>query len=234
MDYYPGGDLFNILNSKRLISEDQTKFYIAEIILGVNYLHELGILYRDLKVDLIKIQPENVMLDWKGHVKLVDFGLSKKKEDIKTRTYSFVGSEGYASPEIMRRVPYNYLTDVYSIGAVMYDLLHGCPPFTRYNPQTKNYQISDDNTLFLRKSLSEDCKNLLCKLLDRRPESRLSDDFILSLLDHPWFDSIRPKIISGVFLDPPFQPDLTEESLDIRKNDSDLKTILEDLQSKLG
>jgi len=224
MDLHTGGDLFAILQKHPLMREEQARPYIVEIIQAIDYLHEEGILYRDLK-------PENVMLDWMGHIKLVDFGLSKKLDSKKTRTYSFVGSEGYASPEIMSKKPHNYLTDLYSIGVVLYDMLHGNPPFTKYDPTTKTFKLDRSNVLHIRKSLSESCRRLLFRLLSRSPSERLgSSERTLDILNDPWFDPVRDLINMGGPMEMPFTPKLSDNVLQMEQNTDILETVLADIR----
>ena len=106
MEFLNGGELFFHLSREHRFSEARTAFYAAEILLGIECLHERGIMYRDLK-------PENVMLDWEGHVKLTDFGLSKK-EDI-GKTYTFCGTPEYLAPEIIAGTGHNKSVDWWSL-----------------------------------------------------------------------------------------------------------------------
>lgn len=93
LDFLRGGDLFGRLAKEIMFTEEDVKFYMAEIVLALDHLHSLGIIYRDLK-------PENILLDYEGHIALTDFGLSKesvfKDED---RTFSFCGTVEYMAPE---------------------------------------------------------------------------------------------------------------------------------------
>ena len=96
------------------------KFYFAEILLALEYLHSKNIVYRDLK-------PENILFDLDGHLKLADFGLSKwlKKEEM---TNSFCGSPEYMCPEILKRDGHNSMVDYYTLGALLFEMLTGLPP----------------------------------------------------------------------------------------------------------
>ena len=92
----PGGELFYYLKSVRRISEEKAKFYFLEILYGLQYLHQQGIIYRDLK-------PENLLINVDGHLKIVDFGLSKGNMADGGLTYSFCGSAEYMPPEMILR-----------------------------------------------------------------------------------------------------------------------------------
>jgi serine/threonine protein kinase len=94
MDLCAGGELFYLLHLKGRLQEKMAKFYFAEILLGLEYIHKQGVVYRDLK-------PENVLLDIDGHIKLADFGLSKNLTPEESLTNSFCGSPEYMSPEML-------------------------------------------------------------------------------------------------------------------------------------
>ena len=100
MDFLNGGELFFHLRKESRFSEDRTRFYAAEIILGLECLHKNGIIYRDLK-------PENVILDSEGHLKLTDFGLSKLAITGEKMTYTFCGTPEYLAPEIVKGSGHN-------------------------------------------------------------------------------------------------------------------------------
>ena len=122
MDFCPGGELFFHLHNLGRLTEDQAKFYFCEILLAIEFLHSLNIVYRDLK-------PENVLLDIDGHVRITDFGLSKEGIDKNGRSYSFCGSPEYMSPEMLKALGHGREVDFYSIGALLFEMLTGLPPF---------------------------------------------------------------------------------------------------------
>lgn len=84
-----------MLKKKKRLSEDEARFYIAEVILALEYLHSLGIIYRDLK-------PDNIIIESDGHIKLTDFGLSKENVESDFTSNSFVGTYAYAAPEVLK------------------------------------------------------------------------------------------------------------------------------------
>ena len=118
----PGGELFNHLRKIKRMSEDEARFYFLEILAGLDHIHSLGIVYRDLK-------PENLLLDADGHVKIADFGLSKPLNSHKDMSYSFCGSPEYMAPEMLCKTGHNYLLDYYCLGALLYELVIGIPPY---------------------------------------------------------------------------------------------------------
>ena len=94
MEFVQGGDMFYHIRAAKLFSEPKSKFYICEIILAIQYMHDKNIIYRDLK-------PENILLNKDGHLKICDFGLSKQFESIDDTAKTLCGSPEYIAPEIL-------------------------------------------------------------------------------------------------------------------------------------
>jgi len=156
LDYCPGGDLaFHILKS--LFEENEVQFLIAELILAINHLHNHNIIYRDLK-------PENILIDSEGHIKLADFGLAKENIGDNKITKSFCGSPAYLAPEMVGKRGVGKSADIYGIGAVMYEMLTGTPPF--YSENIKElYQNIAKSELVLPEIFSEEAKSLLSVII---------------------------------------------------------------------
>jgi len=108
MDFLNGGELFQHLRREGRFSENRTRFYAAEIILAIEFLHKNGVIYRDLK-------PENVLLDSEGHIKLTDFGLSKLGVVGNRTTYTFCGTPEYLAPEIIKGKGHGKAVDWWSL-----------------------------------------------------------------------------------------------------------------------
>lgn len=115
------------------MTEEQARFYFLEILIGLDYIHSKNVVYRDLK-------PENLLIDAEGHIKIADFGLSKPILNYKTHSFSFCGSPEYMAPEMLLkyifkivRKGHNYLLDYYCLGALLYELVVGVPPYYSTN-----------------------------------------------------------------------------------------------------
>ena len=104
MDFINGGELFFHLRRAKRFTEEKVRFYGAEILLALNYLHAMDVIYRDLK-------PENILLDAEGHIKLTDFGLSKKFFSSDEKTFSFCGTPEYLAPEILQEIGHDSSVD---------------------------------------------------------------------------------------------------------------------------
>lgn len=131
LDYVPGGELFSYLRKLRRFEEGMARFYAAEIVLVLEYLHEQqgGVAYRDLK-------PENLLLDGEGHIRLVDFGFAKRlgNKDGSTETYTLCGTPEYLAPEVIRNNGHTTAVDWWALGILIYEFLTGYPPFWHQNP----------------------------------------------------------------------------------------------------
>ena len=123
LEYVPGGDLLHFLQKNGKFMKRQVVFYAAELISGILHLHESLIIYRDMK-------PENILLTLDGHVKITDFGVSKILETKTSMTSTFTGTLDYMAPEILKKEPYSFAVDFYSLGITLYELLTGKPGFS--------------------------------------------------------------------------------------------------------
>lgn len=155
---YCRGDLARELSKLLTFKEDMVRFYIAQLILAIEYLHHQNIIYRDLK-------PENILVDLDGNIKLADFGLSKEGIGDDDKTRSFCGSPAYLSPEVVNNKNkgaggYGKSTDIYGIGAVMYELMVGSPPFLAEEIPEMFKKITEAELSF-PKNISAEAKDLM-------------------------------------------------------------------------
>jgi len=198
MDYIDGGELFFHLQKEEKFSNERTRFYCAEIICGLEYLHNSGVLYRDLK-------PENILLTGDGHICMTDFGISKEGLVSESdRTGTFCGTPEYLAPEILQGLKYGKAVDWWSFGTLMYEMLTGLPPFYSQDVQEMYNKIMNDKLVF-PPQMSEEAKSLLIALLERNPDKRLQD--AKNIKAHPYFAGIDWGKIARKEVDPPFLPD---------------------------
>jgi len=204
LEYLSGGELFMHLEREGIFLEDTACFYLSEIILALEHLHTQGIIYRDLK-------PENILLDSQGHVKLTDFGLCKEHIQEGIVTHTFCGTIEYMAPEILTRSGHGKAVDWWSLGALMYDMLTGAPPFTAEN-RKKTIEKIMRGKLVLPPYLTPDARDLVRKLLKRTPCQRLgAGGDGEQVRRHPFFKHIHWADVLSRRLEPPFRPALSGE-----------------------
>lgn len=207
MDFCPGGELFFHLHNLGRFTEKQAKFYFAEILLGLEYLHSHNIVYRDLK-------PENILLDMDGHVKLTDFGLSKENINSRARSYSFCGSPEYMSPEMLDGIGHGREVDYYSLGAFLFEMLTGLPPFYDSN-RSQMYMRVLQEKLVIPNFISPAARDLLTKLLEKDPEMRMGSKIGAEAVKaHEWCQRIDWKKLYNKQILPPFRPNLRYSNFD--------------------
>lgn len=149
------------------LKEDHAAFYLACLMVGLEYLHEMNILYRDLKL-------ENLVLDCDGYPKLIDLGLSKPDAANNTRNRTMCGSMEYMAPEVLQRLPYDQRADLWSFGILMYELLFGATPFYHLNTREQGRRITCEPVLFPNNFEDEfpDACALIEALLAKNPAER--------------------------------------------------------------
>jgi len=198
LDFLRGGDLFTRLSKEVMFTEEDVKFYLAELALALNHLHSVGIIYRDLK-------PENILLDSTGHIAVTDFGLCK--EGVEEKAFSFCGTVEYMAPEVVNRRGHDFSADWWSFGVLMYEMLTGRLPFQGENRKQTMNQILKAK-LGMPTFLSPEAQSLLRALFKRNPSNRLGSgpNGIEDIKAHTFFSSIDwDQLLKKTTL-PPFQP----------------------------
>ena len=185
-EYVPNGELLHFLENPEnmnLTENHICKIY-QQIISGIEYLHEIGIAHRDLKL-------ENILLNRDKNIKIIDFGLSNKyNKENGELLQSSCGSPCYAAPEMIKGIQYHGLdTDIWSSGILLYLMLCKSFPFNDKN-NSKLYQKILSGKFNLPNYLSNEAKDLLSKLLKVNPIERIKLDEIKK---HPWFNLYNPK-----------------------------------------
>ena len=187
IDYCPGGDLDTMIQI-RIFEESEAQFYIAELLLAIEYLHTNKILYSDLK-------PENILIYSDGHIKLADFGLARENiADGKLK--SFGGSSSYLSKEMIQKGESS--SDIYGIGAVLYEMLCGHSPFFGKDSRTMHTNIASKKLIF-PEFFSDSARDLIKKLMEKNPQKRIELDDIKKHkffrgIEWEYFDSKNVKI----------------------------------------
>ena len=192
MEFMSGGDLNEQLNEVKFFSEERSKFYAAEVTVAVQFLHQRGILHRDLKL-------ENVLVGNDGHCKVADFGLSKLGllRHCKARTQC--GTPFCLAPEIVKNLPYGQGVDWWAVGIMIFQMITGHPPFycdeeedmdVNY-AQYNLYQKIVNNEVAFPEDMSLDAVSIVTQLLMKNPEQRLgSNGSVDTVRQHPFFKGI--------------------------------------------
>ena len=195
MEYLIGGELFSRLENRAFFVESEARFYAAEVVLAIEYLHSLGIIHRDLK-------PENVLLDAQGHIRITDFGLAKttkkagggaKEGEAPCKT--ICGTDEYMAPEMIKGARYGKSVDWWAFGCLVFEMSTGNAPFRDKSRKKLHEKILHRKPVFPT-YLSGNTVSFLKMLLQRNPEQRLGSQKstmfevkgVTALKNHRFFD----------------------------------------------
>ena len=231
MEYLPGGDLMNLLIKKDILTENEARFYLSELILAIESIHKLDCIHRDIK-------PDNILIDQNGHIKLSDFGLAKisdklydkenekytnyinnkknkkKKEEEKmthNKNYSCVGTAYYVAPEVLNQKGYEKDIDWWSAGIIFFEMLVGYAPFCSKETNEVCYKVLNWKKFlkipnYIR--ISDEAKDLIFKMINNS-NSRLGKNGADEIKKHPFFKGIDWNNVKN--MKPPFIPILKNE-----------------------
>lgn len=185
MEYAGGGELFYHLSQERKFTEEKTRFYGAEIVSALGYLHDHEIIYRDLKL-------ENLLLGRDGHIKIADFGLCKDNIRFTDTTRTFCGTPEYLSPEVIEDNQYGRAVDWWSMGVLLYEMMCGSLPFNNRTTDLLFREILLKPVSFPA-TLSESAKQFLNGLLIKDPGKRLGGgpDDAREIMIQPFFRGLN-------------------------------------------
>lgn len=206
MEFACGGELFFHLQKVKTFSEDRTRFYGAEIVSALQYLHENDIVYRDIKL-------ENLLLDKDGHVRIADFGLCKEDISFGDKTKTFCGTPEYLAPEVLDDNDYGRSVDWWGLGVVMYEMMCGRLPFFNKDHE-KLFELILTSSVRYPAKISDEAKSLLSGLLIKNPSQRLGGgpEDAKEIIRHPFFAPIDWVALYEKRIEPPFKPEVTSET----------------------
>jgi len=202
IDFCAGGELYYHLSRVGRFPEERARFYAAELMLALEHLHSFNVVYRDLK-------PENVLIAGDGHIMLADFGLSKEGiHDFTHGADTFCGTPEYLAPEILWRRGHGTAVDWWSLGILLYEMLHGLPPWYSKNRRTMFEGICNKELAFPpRSQASSHAKEIIAGLLVKNPRFRLGSGGVEEVKTHPFFSGIDLAALLRKSGPVPWRPD---------------------------
>ena len=217
-EYIKGKELWEVIRDIGLLNKEQTQFYGASILLAMDYLHKQKIIYRDLK-------PENVMVNVKGYIKVIDFGTVKEIQD---RTSTIIGTSHYMAPEITKGEGYSFQVDIWSVAICMYEFFCGKLPFgEEYDDPMDIYRaVSKEELTFPNFVHDDKFMQLMVKMLKKNPTNRLWK--FKQIKQDPYFADFDWNKLMSLSYPPPYMIKMKEE----KENNGTLIPYLSYLQSK--
>ena len=209
MDLLTGGDLRFHIAHKKIFTEDQTKFFIANMLLALDYIHSQNIIHRDIK-------PENLVLEKNGYLRITDFGVAKINE--KDNSSETSGTPGYMAPEVILVQNHGPPSDFFALGVIGYEFMLGCRPYLgRGRKEIKNLIISKQAKISreeLPDDWSENSRDFINLLLQRKPKKRLGYNGVNEIKEHPWMKDIDFDLLYNKKIEAPFIPPIDKENFD--------------------
>lgn len=202
LEFINGGEMFTHIQKqkKRRFSEEQARFFSAETILAFEYLHNLDIIFRDLK-------PENLLIDFRGHIRVTDFGFAKRVDD---KTWTMCGTPEYLAPEIIINKGYSHAVDWWAIGVLTYELRCGHSPFESRSQVEMFKRIAVADFKFPR-DFTELEQSFISGLLQVDQTKRLGSMHggVDDIKRHRFFDGINWDKLSSQDVKSPYIPEVT-------------------------
>ena len=199
-EYIKGKELWEVIRDIGLLNKEQTQFYGGSILIAIDYLHKQKIIYRDIK-------PENVMVNVKGYIKIIDFGTVK---EIKDRTSTIIGTSHYMAPEITKGEGYSFQVDIWSIAICMYEFFCGKLPFGEdYEDPMDIYRaVSEEELAFPNFVTDEKFMKLMIKMLRKNPTNRLWK--FKQIKEDPYFSDFDWNKLISLSYPPPYMIKMKE------------------------
>ena len=210
MDYLKGGDLRYHIAKNKFFTEQQTKFFLSNIIIGLSYIHSKNIIHRDIK-------PENLVCDSNGYVRITDFGVAKKNE--KDNSSETSGTPGYMAPEVMLLSNHSFPVDYYAIGIIGFEFCFGFRPYLGRSRKeirdlivSRQVKINNDD---IPDDWSIESADFINQLIERKECKRLGfKNGIKDLMEHKWMKDVDWDKIRNKELIAPFIPDKKKDNFD--------------------
>ncbi|XP_011789319.1 PREDICTED: rhodopsin kinase [Colobus angolensis palliatus] len=204
-----GGDIryhiYNVNEENPGFPEPRAVFYTAQIICGLEHLHQRRIVYRDLK-------PENVLLDNDGNVRISDLGLAVELLDGQSKTKGYAGTPGFMAPELLQGEEYGFSVDYFALGVTLYEMIAARGPFRARGEKVENKELKQriiSEPVKYPDKFSQASKDFCEALLEKDPEKRLGfrDETCDKLRTHFLFKDLNWRQLEAGMLIPPFIPD---------------------------
>jgi serine/threonine protein kinase len=217
MDIMPGGDLRYHLGKRKRFSEVETKFFIACIITGLEYLHVNSIIHRDIK-------PENLVLDSKGYLRITDFGIARIWQSDNAQETS--GTPGYMAPEVICRQNHSFPADHFAVGVIAYEFMTGKRPYQGRNRREIRDAILAKQVNLKKPDIPEgwssEAVDFINKMIQRKPQNRLGLNGPHEVKNHAWLRDFPWQRLLEKSLEAPFKPP-AEDNFDARQVMNDWK-----------
>ena len=207
LPFYPGGDLYSMLEANGPFDEAITAFYAVQIAHMLSFLHTKNIVYRDLKL-------ENIMVNENGYLVLIDFGSCKIIEEKTELQCSFDGSIDYMSPEVVSGEGHGMMSDWWSFGVLIYELLFGKPPFHEGSTDRILDLISSSTVRFPSKMrISSVTRDFINRLLKKLPKDRIGQNEFHQITTHHFFQSANVNSVINQKIQAPITPNISGDPL---------------------
>ena len=209
MDLLTGGDLRYHIAHQKTFSEIQTKFFISNMLLALEYIHSQNIIHRDIK-------PENLVLENTGYLRITDFGVAKINEIDNSSETS--GTPGYMAPEVILVQNHSFPSDFFALGVIGYEFMLGFRPYLgRGRKEIKHLIISKQAKLNeddIPDDWSNESRDFINLLLQRKPKKRLGFNGVKEIKDHPWMNGINWELLKEKKIEAPYIPSSVKENFD--------------------
>ena len=209
MDLLTGGDLRYHIAHQKTFSEIQTKFFISNMLLALEYIHSKNIIHRDIK-------PENLVLESTGYLRITDFGVAKINEIDNSSETS--GTPGYMAPEVILVQNHSFPSDFFALGVIGYEFMLGYRPYLgRGRKEIKHLIIAKQAKLDndeVPEDWSDESRDFINLLLQRKPKKRLGFNGVKEIKHHPWMNDINWELLMEKKIEAPYIPPSHKENFD--------------------